>query len=64
MPTPDFSGVTWRKSTRSSGNAECVEIAHLPGLIGIRDSKHSSAGQALTFPIHAWSTFTTMSRPS
>jgi hypothetical protein len=37
----DFSGVTWRKSTRSAGGgSNCVQMAHLPGLIAIRDSKN------------------------
>jgi hypothetical protein len=40
-PTPDLSAATWRKSTRSSGGgSNCVEIAQLPGLIAIRDSKN------------------------
>ncbi|MDB4872853.1 MAG: hypothetical protein JWL97_3857 [Gemmatimonadales bacterium] len=35
----------WRKSSRSdtSGN-ECVEVAQLPGNIGIRDSKNPTGG--------------------
>lgn len=35
----------WRRSTRSdtSGNA-CVEVAALPGGIGIRDSKNPVSG--------------------
>lgn len=35
----------WRKSSYSdaSGN-NCVEVAQLPGLVGIRDSKHPEAG--------------------
>ena len=43
----DLSAATWRKSTRSSGGGgNCVEVAHLPGLIAIRDSKNP-AGPAL-----------------
>jgi hypothetical protein len=32
--------VPWRKSRRSSNNAACVEIAHLNGTFGVRDSKN------------------------
>jgi|HubBroStandDraft_2_1064218.scaffolds.fasta_scaffold874482_2 Domain of unknown function (DUF397) len=46
-PTPpaDLSAATWRKSTKSAGgSSNCVEIAHLPGLIAIRDSKNPHGG--------------------
>jgi hypothetical protein len=35
----------WRKSSRSDtqGN-NCVELAQLPGAIGVRDSKNPAAG--------------------
>lgn len=39
---------TWRKSSRSGGGnvggQECVEVAQLPGGIGVRDSKHPAEG--------------------
>jgi Domain of unknown function (DUF397) len=32
--------IKWRKSSFSGGaSANCVEIAHLPGAVAIRDSK-------------------------
>lgn len=31
---------TWRKSTYSSGNGQCVEVAFKEGLTAVRDSKH------------------------
>ncbi|GAA2738007.1 DUF397 domain-containing protein [Actinocorallia aurantiaca] len=41
MTEPDFASVTWRKSSHSGGaSGQCVEVASLPGLIGIRDSKN------------------------
>ena len=41
MTAPDFSSAAWRKSSHSGGQTgQCVEVAHLSGLIGIRDSKN------------------------
>jgi hypothetical protein len=56
MATPD----AWRKSSYSGsgdGNA-CVEIAHRPARIAIRDSK-APARAALTFPTQAFIAFVT-----
>lgn len=38
----DLSGASWRKSTYSSANNDCVELARTAGAAGIRDSKNSS----------------------
>ncbi|MWA05467.1 DUF397 domain-containing protein [Actinomadura sp. LD22] len=39
-PSSPFDHVAWRKSSHSQGDgADCVEIARMPGLIAIRDSK-------------------------
>ncbi|KOT87086.1 toxin [Streptomyces sp. NRRL F-5755] len=51
--------VTWRKSTYSGGQDECLEIAdglpaHSP--VPVRDSKHPD-GPHLLFPAPAWSAF-------
>ena len=41
MMTPDPTGATWRKSTRSAGNGgACVELANLGA---IRDSKNPTS---------------------
>ncbi|MEU0507454.1 DUF397 domain-containing protein [Nocardia sp. NPDC005998] len=54
----DLSRPVWRKSTRSSGSRECVEIAFLDGgLVGIRDLKNPT-GPALVFTSHEWNAFT------
>lgn len=47
----------WRKSTRSGGVSNCVEVAdNLPGIVLVRDSKDRS-GPVLTFNPAAWSRF-------
>ncbi|MCP9623719.1 DUF397 domain-containing protein [Nocardia otitidiscaviarum] len=51
------SGARWFKSTHSTGAKECVEIAFLAGVVGVRDSKHP-AGPALMFTPAAWEGFT------
>jgi hypothetical protein len=56
MSAPEFSGAAWRMSSRSNAQYACVEVAVVPGHIGVRDSKDRS-GPALVFPPSAWRTF-------
>lgn len=48
--------VTWRKSTRSNGSGNCVEMADFGGRVGVRDSKNVAAGVLVFAPVQ-WSTF-------
>jgi hypothetical protein len=49
---------TWRKSTRSGGGDNCVEVAFAhDGTVGVRDSK-DPAGLVLEFTPTEWVAFT------
>lgn len=47
---------TWRKSSRSGGNNNCVEVAFLHDAVGVRDSKDPE-GPAFVLHREAWSAF-------
>lgn len=48
----------WRKSSRSSGGGNCVEVAFAPnGTVGVRDSKNPT-GAVLMFTAAEWDAFT------
>ena len=54
-----MNGENWRKSTYSSGQGgQCVEVAGVPGLVAIRDTRDQGAGPVLRITAEAWTTFT------
>lgn len=57
-PTPATATVkpAWRKSTASQGSDSCLEVALLPDLVLIRDSKDSE-GPRLRFTPSTWTGF-------
>ncbi|MFC3504989.1 DUF397 domain-containing protein [Micromonospora krabiensis] len=46
----------WRKSSHSGDEGACVEVATIPRLVAVRDSK-DPAGPTLLFPPAAWTAF-------
>lgn len=57
MPEIDLSRAKWHKSSFSSQDGNCVEVArNVPGLVAVRDSK-DPGGTTLIFPSAAWQTF-------
>lgn len=57
MAQPDLSRAQWHKSSYSSGNGACVEIARVGGTVAVRDSKDPH-GPVLTFTPGEWEAFT------
>jgi hypothetical protein len=51
--------ISWKKSSYSAANGNCVEVAHLGGgYIGVRDSKNAAL-PALGFTPTGWRAFIT-----
>ncbi|WP_433266811.1 DUF397 domain-containing protein [Actinosynnema sp. CS-041913] len=49
MSAPNLSAARWRKASYTEGNNNCVEVAHVPGVVALRDSKNRS-GPVLAVP--------------
>jgi hypothetical protein len=50
-------GLAWFTSTRSSGNGNCVEVAHLSDGVAVRDTKNNGVGPILRFTGPEWDAF-------
>jgi hypothetical protein len=54
---PDLSALVWHKSSYSSGNGQCVEIAFRDGRVAVRDSKYPESVMwfgGVDFRLLAW----------
>jgi hypothetical protein len=56
MTSEHLRDLPWRKSSYSSSNGQCVEIASVGTEIAVRDSKNP-AGPVLIFGPEEWKTF-------
>lgn len=55
MTTQDL---TWRKSSHSEADGNCLEVAHsAKGTINVRDSKQGNGDPVLEFSPREWATF-------
>ncbi|MEO7196286.1 MAG: DUF397 domain-containing protein [Pseudonocardiaceae bacterium] len=58
MSTPDFTRAVWRKSSHSGDNGgQCVELAFLGPIVGLRDSKGKANGPILIVTPSEWHAF-------
>lgn len=63
MTAPDLTRAVWRKSSRSSTQGNCVEVAFASSgesaTVALRDSKNvpTGAGHVLSVPAAGWATF-------
>ncbi|MGX4656130.1 DUF397 domain-containing protein [Micromonospora sp. SCSIO 07396] len=58
----ELNRLIWRKSSRSSDQGNCVEVAdNLSAVVGVRDSK-DIAGPVLVFSVSSWRNFLSVVR--
>jgi Domain of unknown function (DUF397) len=58
LDAASLADAQWRKSSRSTGGNQCVEVAAAGGVYAVRDSKNPAAGH-LAFSAAAWAEFLT-----
>ena len=55
---PEIAGASWRKSSQSTYDGNCVEVGNLQdGLIAVRDTKDREMGPVLIFTHSQWNVF-------
>lgn len=58
-----LSDATWFKSSHSATQDACVEVAMVPSVVGVRDTKDREGG-TLVFDGAAWTSFLTQVKNS
>jgi hypothetical protein len=58
---PHRNTLTWRKSSHSGEQTNCVEVAFVPERVAVRDSKNTT-GATLAFAAPSWHAFLTTAR--
>lgn len=53
--------VGWRKTRRSMGNGNCVEVRPVTGAVAVRDSKNPG-GSVIAYSAESWRAFTLAAR--
>lgn len=61
MSRPQFQSASWKKSSRSNAAGNCVEVAMVGGVVGMRDSK-DAGGPSLAVTSGGWVTFLAAAR--
>jgi hypothetical protein len=56
VASPDLTNARWFKSSRSTNNGNCVEVAFVGDAVATRDSKNPT-GPALVVTPTAWTAF-------
>jgi hypothetical protein len=63
LPADEILHATWHKSSRSTYNGSCVEVAHFNNdRVGVRDTKDRGVGSVLCFSQREWSDFLTRAK--